>query len=130
MKEYPRKRLPAIRSAISHGTSSFVWWVVGGMILGALGFLATLVAVPDRYSTDPSYTHSVLLPMLAAFVSAGGALGLIAVTVSNYFEGKSIQRERELFSGPNLPPARPRPDVPGIDLGVRANDSVDSSRDP
>jgi hypothetical protein len=57
--------------------------------------------------------------MLAVIAGVGVGLALIWAAAFNYFEGRRIQWERELFSGPELPPPLPRPDVPGYDLGVR-----------
>jgi hypothetical protein len=114
-----QKPLSAIRSTMSYGTCSYGWSAVAGFIIGTVIFLAGVAILPGADSTDPGYTYSVLLPMLAVIAGVGVGLALIWAAAFNYFEGRRIQWERELFSGPELPPPLPRPDVPGYDLGVR-----------
>jgi hypothetical protein len=102
-----QKPLSAIRSTMSYGTCSYGWSAVAGFIIGTVIFLAGVAILPGADSNDPGYTYSVLLPMLAAITGASMGLAVICAAAFNYFEGRRIQWERELFSGPELPPPLP-----------------------
>lgn len=111
--------LSRILSTMSFGTCSYGWSAVAGVVTGTGLFVATLAVMPQANSTDPGYTHSVLMPMLGVFAVAGVIIAEIAAAAFNYFQGRRVQWERELFSGSELPAPMPRPDVPGYDLGLR-----------
>jgi hypothetical protein len=101
------------RSALSYGPFGYLALPVLGFVLGGGAFLLFDATATAHNAFDE-------LPLLLKFVVAGAALGLTIAIIANWLIGTRVRAqlefEREIFGGPDLPPMRPRPDVPGIML--------------
>jgi hypothetical protein len=100
--------------ACSYGPFGYLQAIVIGFISGSIAFLIGDAA----FNSAPGQKSE--LPILLAF-AGGGALLLMGLAIfGNYLIGRrvrdEVELEREIFGGGTLPPACPRPDVPGIDL--------------
>jgi hypothetical protein len=109
-----------ILETMSYGPASYVRSLVIGFLAGNFVFLLLFAGSGDRTGYALNYLDQVRT--LAACAIGCMVLALALAAAINYIVGSRIQRElevqRELFSGPDLPPFLPHPDVPAYDLGV------------
>jgi hypothetical protein len=98
---------------MSYGPFDYPRSLVIGFIAGTMGFILA-------GTLGDGYKDVDQLPIFAGWTAAGTLLAAAATAIANYVVGKRIKAEkdfqREIFSGSDLPPPMPRPDVPGIML--------------
>lgn len=101
---------------MAYGPFDYPRSLVIGFMAGTVGFI--LVG-----TLNDGYQEIDQLPIFAAWTIGATLLSAVATAIANYVVGRQIKAEkdmqRELFSGPELPPPMPRPDVPGIMLQAR-----------
>ena len=107
---------------MAYGPLGLIRPVLLGFLVGNLAFLVVRTAIGQ-----PGQLLERSDELRLYFVCAAGAtlIAAIAASIVNFVIGqrlrKAIEVQRLLFSGEQLPPAIPRPDVPGYDLMPKAS---------
>ena len=100
--------------ACSYGPFGYFHAALVGFVFGSVAFLAA-GALLER---NPGQLNE--LPILLICACGASALLVVLAFAGNYVIGRQIRDEVELqraiFGAGTLPPAQPRPDVPGFDL--------------
>jgi hypothetical protein len=110
-----------LRRALSYGPFGLVRPAGLGFLAGSLVFLV-IRATMD--TVDSPWSPADDLRLYAICAVGGLLLALVAGLIANFVIGKrirdSVELQRGLFTNGELPPAFPRPDVPGYDLSPSA----------
>jgi hypothetical protein len=105
---------------VCYGPLSYLQPIIVGFIAGSVIFL-----IGDLARTEANVVEE--LPLVLISAGAGAAGLLLFALAANFVIGKRVLDELELqeavFGGGVLPPPRPRPDVPGIDI-MKASPSL------
>ena len=105
---------PGAKRAISYGPFGYVQAAATGFVAASILFVIGDAILPQQ--------HDVLqeLPLLLMLAALGAAALVLIAAFANVLIGRRVRDElqlrNEIFGGGDLPPPRPRPDVPGIDL--------------
>ena len=121
-----RSAIAGVLGAAAYGPFCCLKWALLGAVAGTICFLL-FNATPNDISNQSDEIATVLI-----CAAAGAVLLALIALIADYVIGRPMYHEHELrraiFADGSLPPPRPRPDVPGISLGLRRAEVGSSER--